>query len=171
MSVDSPHVPTRPASDNSNAAASTAYVTAGIAAAIAAIPPPPTIIPAGTAMVFYQASAPSAWTSVSLNDRALRVVNAGGSGGTTGGTNAFSTVFAQTATGNFTLSTNEMPSHTHSQNHLVISLAGTFSISNACGTFGVDVAGTSGATGSGGAHSHAITMSIAYIDVIVCTKN
>jgi hypothetical protein len=122
-------------------------------------------------MIFYQASAPSSWTSVALNDRALRVVNAGGSGGTTGGTNAFSTVFAQTATGSFTLSTNEMPAHTHSLSHLINANTGASLIQNTCGTVLVDTTGTSGSAGSGGGHNHSITMSIAYIDVIVATKN
>jgi hypothetical protein len=165
--VESPHVPTRPPSDNSNAAASTAYVTA----AIAAIPAPPTIIPSGTAMVFYQASAPTGWTAVSLNDRALRVVSAGGSGGTGGGSNAFSTVFAQTATGSFTLSTNEMPSHSHGFTASVSSVqAGV--VCGAIVSVGNTATGSNtGGAGSGGSHNHTITMSITYSDVIICTKN
>jgi hypothetical protein len=48
----------------------------------------------GTAIVFYQASAPTGWTkSTANNDKALRVVS-GGTGGSSGGTTAFSTVFA-----------------------------------------------------------------------------
>jgi hypothetical protein len=165
--VESPHVPTRPPSDNSNAAASTAYVTGAIATAIAGIvfPNP---IPSGTAMVFYQASAPTGWTAVSLNDRALRVVSAGGSGGSGGGSNAFSTVFAQTTVGNHTLSTTEMPSHSHSYNSAVSAFNGVA----VCGTAGATEAGdNTGAAGSGGSHNHTITMSITYSDVIICTKN
>jgi len=44
-----------------------------------------TLIPSGTKMVFYQASAPTGWTAVAVNDRFLRVVSAGGTGGSTGG--------------------------------------------------------------------------------------
>lgn len=44
-----------------------------------------TLIPSGTKMVFYQASAPTGWTAVAVNDKFLRVVTAGGTGGTTGG--------------------------------------------------------------------------------------
>lgn len=163
--VESPHVPTRSASDNSNAAASTAYVTA----AIAAIPPPAASpIPAGTAMVFYQASAPSGWTSVALNDRALRVVSAGGTGGTGGGSNAFSTVFAQSATGGFTLSTNEIPSHAHTVVQQTNSCGASLGIpSAASATANINTS----SVGGGGSHSHSITMSITYSDVIVCTKN
>jgi hypothetical protein len=69
-------------------------------AAIAAIPPA-VFFPAGTVMLFYQAAAPTGWTTVTThNNKALRVVSSGG--GASGGTNAFSTVFAQTVTGNHT---------------------------------------------------------------------
>ncbi len=63
-----------------------------------------TMIPSGTAIVFYQASAPVGWTAVAANDKFLRVVTAGGTGGTTGGTVAASTSLAHSHTVN---------SHTH----------------------------------------------------------
>lgn len=64
--------------------------------------------PAGTVMLFYQASAPLTWTKLTTqNDKALRVVS--GSGGVSGGTNAFSTVMAQTVVGNHTLTLAETP--------------------------------------------------------------
>lgn len=55
-----------------------------------------TMIPAGTVMVFYQAAAPTGWTAVAVNDKFLRVVTAGGTGGTTGGTVAASTSLVHT---------------------------------------------------------------------------
>ena len=65
--------------------------------------------PSGTVMSFFQASAPIGWTQVTThNDKLLRVVNAAGGG--SGGTNAFSTVNAQTVVGNHTLSAAELPS-------------------------------------------------------------
>jgi hypothetical protein len=65
-------------------------------------------VPSGSVMLFYQASAPLGWTQVTTqNDKALRVVS--GSGGVAGGTNPFSTVQAQTAVGNHTLSLAETP--------------------------------------------------------------
>jgi hypothetical protein len=68
----------------------------------------PNPIPSGTVMVFYQAAAPVGWTKQTTNnDKALRVVS--GSGGVSGGTNPFSTVMAQTATGNHTLTLAEHP--------------------------------------------------------------
>ncbi|QCW22908.1 tail fiber [Synechococcus phage S-B05] len=51
------------------------------------------VIPAGTTMLFYQASAPSGWTKLTTqNNKALRVVS--GSGGGTGGNNTFTSTFA-----------------------------------------------------------------------------
>jgi hypothetical protein len=64
--------------------------------------------PTGTVMVFYQAAAPTGWTKLTTqNDKALRVVS--GAGGVAGGTNPFSTVMAQTAVGNHTLTLGETP--------------------------------------------------------------
>jgi hypothetical protein len=64
------------------------------------------VIPSGTVMLFYQAAAPTGWTKLTTqNDKALRVVS--GSGGVAGGTNAFSTVMAQTVVGNHTLTVGE----------------------------------------------------------------
>lgn len=49
-----------------------------------------TVIPAGTVMLFYQASAPVGWTQVvTQNDKALRVVSTAGGG--SGGTHPLST--------------------------------------------------------------------------------
>jgi hypothetical protein len=63
--------------------------------------------PAGTVMLFYQAAAPTGWTKLTTqNDKTLRVVS--GSGGVAGGTNAFSTVQAQSVVGNHTLATSEI---------------------------------------------------------------
>jgi hypothetical protein len=61
----------------------------------------PSDIPSGSVLLFYQASAPTGWTKVTtagLDDSALRIVT--GTGGTTGGSVAFTTAFAsQTPTG------------------------------------------------------------------------
>jgi hypothetical protein len=65
-------------------------------------------IPSGSVMLFWQAAAPTGWTQVTTqNDKALRVVS--GTGGVAGGTNAFSTVQAQTVTGSHTLALSELP--------------------------------------------------------------
>ena len=82
-------------------------------------------MPTGTTVLFYQAAAPTGWTQVtSLNDYAVRIVS--GTGGTTGGSVAFSSAFASQAvtgsisiaaistnTGSYTLTTTDIPGHTH----------------------------------------------------------
>ena len=67
-----------------------------------------TMIPSGTKTVFYQASAPVGWTAVALNDKFLRVVTAGGTGGSTGGT-----VAASTSLASHTHTVSSESSHTH----------------------------------------------------------
>jgi len=140
-------------------------------------------IPAGSVMLFYQSAAPTGWTQVTtVNDVALRLVS--GTGGTTGGTTAFSTVFAnQTPTinvsglsaGATTLSTTQIPSHTHTV--MTSSGTGCGPGPGRCGTFPT---GNSGATGGGGSHTHsisgsatssAITLNVQYANIIICSKN
>jgi hypothetical protein len=88
-------VATKSANDNSNDAASTAYVDAAVAGASGGLV-------AGTIMIFRQTSAPTGWTKITTtNDAGLRVVS-GTVGAVTAGT-AFSTVFSQTSTGNVSL--------------------------------------------------------------------
>lgn len=112
------------------------------------------VIPSGTKMVFYQASAPVGWTAVALNDKFLRVVTAGGTGGSTGGTVAASTSLAHTHT--VASHTHTGPSHTHT-----ISSDGTHSHSVSLNYAGSDshlALGASwdyvGTTSSAGDHSH-----------------
>jgi hypothetical protein len=145
-------------------------------------------IPSGSVVLFYQAAAPTGWTQVTtaaLNDSTLRFVT--GTGGTTGGTTAFSTVFAnQTPTittsglsaGATTLTTAQMPSHTHTLN----SVAST-SYNPCGGSTAATSTGNSASlsnTGGGGSHTHsisgsatssAITLNVTYANVIICSKN
>jgi len=145
------------------------------------------LVPSGSVSLFYQASAPTGYTQVtSLNDYALRIVS--GTGGGTGGTTAFSTVFAnQTPTittsglsaGATTLSTAQMPSHSHS----TATFSGQFGAAGSmwgggCNN-GTNTSGT-GSTGGGGSHSHtisgsatssAITLNVLYANIIICSKN
>ncbi len=141
-----------------------------------------TTIPAGTVILFYQATAPTGFTQVTTqNNKALRVVS--GTGGGTGGSVVFTTAFASQAvsgsvgtSGATTLSTSEIPSHTHT-----VPLS-----SNACdgGSFPLSFnAGgynpSSGATGGGGSHTHtggtftgtAINLAVQYIDIILASKD
>jgi hypothetical protein len=123
--------------------------------------------PAGTVMLFYQAAAPTGWTQVvTQNDKALRVVS--GAGGVAGGTNAFSTVFAQSATGAKTLAIADIPAHPHSGTSGQGQANGTSNLGNS------DYANTSyttGLAGGGGSHAHTMLMSISYIDLILASKN
>ena len=137
---------------------------------------------AGTRMLFNQAAAPTGWTKqTDVNDAAVRVVS--GSGGGTGGSLAFSTLFvtgrAVTLSGSVgatTLSTNQIPSHRH-----------TITASNGAGSIYVypigpgDRADTNiqytGYTGGSTSHTHAlsgsatIALNVKYTDVIVCAKD
>ena len=123
--------------------------------------------PAGTAMLFVQTAAPTGWTkSTTHNDKALRIVSGAAS---SGGTTAFSTVFAAGRTSDATtLTTAQMPSHTHSQN-----IGGTTTpYSIQCGSAAGPTATTTGATGGGGSHTHGLpTFAVQYVDVIIATKD
>lgn len=143
-------------------------------------------IPAGTAMLFYQAAAPTGWTQVtSVNDRALRVVSGAGAG--TGGSVAFSTYFSgSNSVGSTAITEAQMPSHTHGvsdpghQHGFQAALEGggnrdlgynqAFSVSRSlvtnAATTGISIQYTGGNNG----HTHTIP-SLQYADVIICTKN
>jgi len=156
------------------------------------------IIPQNSVTIFYQASAPVGWAkSTTHNNKTLRVVS-GTTGGSSGGTSPFTTVFPNSLknisgtypittttpngtnrTGDHTLTTNEIASHNHGN-------GGTVGLSGGGG----DVASGAGWTrsapgvpnaGSGNAHNHPwsgsavfsqnIDLRIQYINVISCTFN
>lgn len=149
-----------------------------------------TPIPSGSVFLLYQASAPTGWTQVtSLNDYALRIVSS--TGGSTGGTTAFSTVFSnQTVSttvsvsggiGATTLSTAQMPSHTH---YYIIGIGGEGGNYHAWGgDYTIPGPQTySSSTGGGGSHTHsfsgsgsgtssAVTLNVRYANIILCSKN
>ena len=65
------------------------------------------LIPPGSKMLFYQASAPAGWTKLTTdNNKTLRVVS--GSGGGSGGTNSFTSAFSQRSV--------PVPTHNHNAN-------------------------------------------------------
>lgn len=124
----------------------------------------------GTKMSFYQASAPTGWTkdtTSALNDAVLRIVT--GSGGVTGGSTAFSTWAAASATSAYTLTTSDIPSHTH---NITVGSggAGNFIVGDNRATAGSSAAATN-ATGGGGGHSHGLSQNIKYADFIVASKD
>jgi hypothetical protein len=144
---------------------------------------------ATTAILFYQAAAPTGWTKSTTHDnKALRVVS--GAGGGSGGTTAFTTVFTnQTPTisngtlavAATTLTTAQVPSHTHSYTSPGGNVCVTYPFGG-CGSTAAGPAGggTTGSAFTGGSHTHsisgsatssAITLNVQYIDTIICTKN
>ena len=171
-----------------------AWVNAAIASAVA----PPFV--AGTYMLFIQTAAPTGWTkSTTHNNKALRIVSGtAGTGGSVDFTTAFAsqsvtgTTNATTATGTIgtsgatTLSTSQMPSHTHTYS-VPNSIIGANGCSNAWAA-SLTGSNTTGAEGGGGSHTHsggtftgnshthtftgnAIDLAVAYVDAIIAVKN
>jgi hypothetical protein len=152
-----------------------------------------TTIPAGTVMIFGQTSAPTGFTKLTDQDNAgLRVVSGTAS---TGGSVNFTTAFAsQTPTGsvsisaisgsagNTTLSTPQIPSHTHTIGPIVDGGGLEQTLQQ---LYKQSTQRNTGSTGGGGAHSHpfsfssgsasfsgnAINLAVKYVDVIRATKD
>lgn len=133
--------------------------------------------PAGTAMLFVQTAAPTGWTkSTTHNDKALRIVSGSAS---SGGSVAFTTAFASQAVsgtvGNTTLTTTQIPSHTHSLPY-VGGGSLSYTLAFSCANAGLNGSIPTGATGGGGSHNHsfsgtAINLAVQYVDVIIATKD
>jgi hypothetical protein len=158
--------------------------------------------PKGTTLLFWQASAPLGWTKITTqNDKLLRVVSGTGGPLGGGGSNAFSSVNAQTVVGSTTLSASQIPSITSSGTNTItvypaansgyytpLSTGGW----NVCPTptsGGVSTPYTSGSmtytntfsasnnisvtsnNTGSGSHNHPINLSILYIDLILASKN
>lgn len=125
--------------------------------------------PAGTRLSFQQTSAPTGWTkdtTAAINDAVLRLVTGSVS---SGGSTAFSTFNGQTTTGATTLSTTQIPSHTHT---ILITGPTPAAPLNAAQSFGnTPNSATTNATGGGGSHNHSITTNIKYYDFIIASKD
>jgi len=142
------------------------------------------LMPTGTLMLFQQTSAPTGWTKQTTHDnKALRVVSGtAGSGGSTAFTSVFTsrTPAGSVAVSNaaFTLTTNEIPSHTHS--YTVSNLS---NFGSPGGNVSVNMGGggsNTGSAGGGGSHTHANTatfsgtaldFAVQYVDLIIASKN
>ena len=147
----------------------------------------------GTVMLFAQTAAPTGWTknTTTGDNSALRVTTGTAS---TGGSVGFTTAFAsQTPTGSVTISsvsgsagattltTPQIPSHTHTGR----SLGSTNALSPTTPNNISTLSGSTGATGGDGSHTHpfsfssgsgtftgnAINLAVQYIDVIRATKD
>jgi hypothetical protein len=148
------------------------------------------IFPVGTLMLFQQTSAPTGWTKQTThNDKALRVVTGAAS---SGGTTAFSSVMASRTpagtVGNTTLTTAQIPSHTHtgyapnhdvndstSQGYPTGNSHNAFRTSDRSRDYGM-LDGSISYTGGGGSHTHGFTgtaldFAIQYVDLIIASKN
>jgi hypothetical protein len=148
---------------------------------------------AGTVLIFAQTAAPTGWTknTTTGNQHALRVVTGtAGTGGTVDFTTAFAskavtgTVSVSGSAGATTLTTPQIPSHTHNGFGSTSPPYGTGARVAAPGATTANVSpGVTVGTGGGGSHSHpltissssfsgdAIDMAVRYIDVIRATKN
>jgi hypothetical protein len=155
------------------------------------------VFPSGTAMMFVQTSAPTGWTkSTTHNNKALRVVSGSAS---SGGSVAFTTAFASQGVsgtvGSTTLTTSQIPGHTHIVT--TYGFAGDLGFQpqqaggdgswygfqdvpegthNESGPGGSTSAAYARSTGGGGSHNHsftgtAIDLAVQYVDVIIATKD
>lgn len=123
----------------------------------------------GTKMLFQQTAAPTGWTKdTTHNDKALRVVSGTAS---SGGTNAFSTVFGKTATDAFTLTTAHVPSHSHTANVFGNAADGSGMGISPSQIFASYFSTTTSSSGSGGSHSHGMDIRVQYVDLIIATKD
>ena len=127
-------------------------------------------IPSGSAMLFAQAAAPTGWTKQTThNDKVLRVVS--GSGGGSGGSVAFSTVFGRTAVDASSLSIAQLAAHSHTETCSTYgggsSSGWMYAVSNAGNGSSLSHA----SEGSGSTHSHGLDLRVRYVDVIICLKD
>ncbi|SFH29497.1 hypothetical protein SAMN05216299_105149 [Nitrosospira sp. Nsp14] len=155
--------------DDADAAA--ARVTLGLPSAIAAL------IPSGTVMAFFQAAAPVGWTQITTHDnKAVRVV--GGPGGGSGGSVSFTAAFASQElrgiVGATTLTTAQIPAHSHAITYGFIGADAGNTVGTTNNTQGV--ISTNNSIGGGNSHSHsftgtAVNLAVQYIDMILASKD
>ena len=135
----------------------------------------------GTRMSFQQTSAPTGWTkdtTSTIDNSVLRLVTGTPS---SGGSVAFSTWNSSGTTGAYTLTTTDIPSHSHGS-----STGGNFwlsntsqpsyniangNLNNANNGYMQYPSANTGNTGGGGSHSHSLSNNIKYYDFIIATKD
>jgi hypothetical protein len=135
-------------------------------------------IPAGTAMLFAQTAAPTGWTKSTTHDnKALRVVSGtASSGGSVAFTSAFASQSVSGTVGNTTLTTAQIPAHSHTISPGFSTIGGSITgVLDVNSKLVSNPAGTSN-TGGGGSHDHsftgtAINLAVQYVDVIIATKD
>ena len=153
-------------------------------------------IPTSSVMLFYSAAAPTGWTgSDTHSDYALRVVSQTSAlGGSAGGTDAFSTVFAartitQSMLPNVTLTVSGTAASNGNHNHSIVYRVDDNSpdVGNGSGTArDATSLGTAGTTSTDGAHTHTVSgntsslngnvtqntigFAVAYVNLIKATR-
>jgi hypothetical protein len=134
-------------------------------------------LPSGTAMLFVQTSAPTGWTKSTTHDnKALRVVSGtASSGGTTGFTSVFTSRTITTANMPSHTHTVTDPGHTHSGNYLKNDTTGTVSPVTGGATvvnyYGSITSATTGITINNAGSGTAMDFAVQYVDVIIATKD
>lgn len=139
--------------------------------------------PSGTRMLFHQEAAPVGWVKdANIDDTALRVIS-GDTGGSSFGSTPFSELFdagkaitLSGTVGETTLSTAQMPGHSHSGSVYISSPKGQAQAGHA--DYNTNSAwGGMGSAGGGQSHTHtleggtaSVTLGVKYTDVIICTK-
>ena len=164
-----------------------------------AAPSPSPAFPSGTVMLFQQTAAPTGWTKITThNNKALRVVSGTVS---SGGSSAFTTVFASRtpggtlsgtnisgAVGATTLTTSQMPSHNHQvtsddsggnmygtpfsgRTFSTVTSANVWRFTQTAGTGGSHSHGFTNPTWSGSFTGTAMDFAVQYVDVIFASKD
>jgi hypothetical protein len=132
-------------------------------------------------MLFQQTAAPTGWTKQTTHDnKALRVVSGtASSGGSVNFTTAFASQGVSGTVGSTTLTTTQIPSHSHS----ITAITGTDGGGGDAGIAGYRNVATvqtdtfnTAAAGSGGSHNHsfsgtAINLAVQYVDLIIASKD
>jgi microcystin-dependent protein len=124
----------------------------------------------GVRMLFQQTTAPTGWTketNSAFNNVALRIVTGSVS---SGGADDFNSVFGVSkSTDAHTLTTAQIPAHTHPILNLASGGIGNDKIAGANTALANDV--NTQSTGGGGSHSHALVLDLKYRDFIIAQKD
>jgi hypothetical protein len=153
---------------------------------VSSVVPQPEFFSSGTRMTFNQTSAPTGWTKDTSTDNAgFRLVSgSASSGGSVDFTTAFSATRAVTVTsmsgsaGATTLSTPQIPSHSHSIDTVALYNPGTRIVGHDL-NLSTGTASTNN-TGGGGSHTHpfsfstgagTVDLSVKYVDLIIAQKD
>jgi hypothetical protein len=129
-------------------------------------------------MLFVQTSAPTGWTKSTTHDnKALRIVSgAASSGGSVAFTTAFASQSVAGTVGSTTLTTSQIPSHSHVTQSETYGVGGGGAVViSTIGNLGSRYGNTQN-EGGGGSHTHtftgtAINLAVQYVDSIIAIKD